>query len=224
MVFSWGYVAPPGAFQGEKRVAPNHFLTPPKFEKGIKGRVVVYFIFFQTLDHLKLGVTTLVQLQLNNMPLHAISTYFQVFFIVVVEYIITSVTEKDPVVNEEALIDRYSYVFDTEITISPISVSRRNLSDNVGRSIPFLEAVQESIVPYAVEVTFYFPEFIGWCTEQYSHEERVVINKQRSKVMCRVESLSIQDSLTIPESFSTVSEPFNEEKLIRVYRECPSEV
>jgi hypothetical protein len=79
--------------------------------------------------------------------------------------IITSVTEKDPVSNEEALIDRDSDVFDTEITISPISVSRSNLSDNVGRRIPFLEAVQATIVPYVVEVAFPFPEFIGWCAE-----------------------------------------------------------
>jgi hypothetical protein len=42
--------------------------------------------------------------------------------------------------------------------------------------------------------------------------------------MCRVESLSIRDALIIPESFSIVSEPFKEENIIRVYRECPSEV
>jgi hypothetical protein len=47
------------------------------------------------------------------------------------------------------------------------------------------------------------------------------VNKQGSEVMCRVESLSIQDALSIPESFSVVFEPFNEEKLIRLYRECP---
>ena len=50
------------------------------------------------------------------------------------------------------------------------------------------------------------------------------MNKQGSKVMCRVESLSIQYSLGIPESFSTNYDPFNEENLIRVYKECPSEV
>ena len=72
--------------------------------------------------------------------------------------------------NEEALIDRYSYIFYAEITISPIFVSRRNLSDKVGKCIPFLEAVQATIVPYAVEIAFSFPEFIGWCVEQYSHQ------------------------------------------------------
>jgi hypothetical protein len=114
--------------------------------------------------------------------------------------------------------------FDTEITISPISVSRANLSDNVGRQIPFLEAVQASIVPYVVEVAFPFPEFIGWCAEQYSQEEKVVLNKLGSEVLCRVDSLSIRYALDIPESPSTVSEPFEEENLIMVYRECPPEV
>jgi hypothetical protein len=138
--------------------------------------------------------------------------------------IITSVIEQDLVVNEEALIDRDSDIFDTEITILPISVSKRNLSDKVGRCILFLEAVQATIVLYAVEIAFPFPEFISWCTEQYSHEERVIVNKQGYEVMCRVESLSIRYSLGIPESLSVISEPFNEEKIIKVYRECPSEV
>jgi hypothetical protein len=68
-------------------------------------------------------------------------------------------------------------VFDTETTISPISVSRDNLSDNVGKHIPFLEVVQVTIVPYVVEVVFLFPEFIGWCAEKHSQEEKVIINK-----------------------------------------------
>ena len=42
--------------------------------------------------------------------------------------------------------------------------------------------------------------------------------------MCRVESLSIRESLHTPESFSTIHEPFNEEKMIRVYRECPLDI
>jgi hypothetical protein len=138
--------------------------------------------------------------------------------------IITSVTEQDSTTIEEALIDRDTDVSDVEITISPISVSRSNLSDIIGKSISFLEAVQATIVPYVVEIAFSFPEFVGWCAEQYSHEERVIVNKQGSQVLCRIEGLSIRESLGIPESFSANYEPFNEEKLIRVYRECPSEV
>jgi hypothetical protein len=79
--------------------------------------------------------------------------------------IIILVVEQDPVSNEESLIDRDSNVFETEITIFPISMSRANMFDNVGNNIPFLEEIQDTIVPYVVEVAFPFPEFIGWCTE-----------------------------------------------------------
>jgi hypothetical protein len=54
--------------------------------------------------------------------------------------VILSVIKQDLASREEALIDRDSNVFDTEIPISPIFVSRSNLLDNVGKRIPFLEA------------------------------------------------------------------------------------
>jgi hypothetical protein len=133
-----------------------------------------------------------------------IVAHFQVFFITTMDPIIISVTKKDHVANEEALIDRDSYLFDTEITISPISMSISNIYDKVGRCILFLEEVQATIVPYAVEIYFPFTEFIGWCDKQYSLEERVVVNKRGSEVFCRVESLSIRVSLGIPWSFSTI--------------------
>jgi len=82
--------------------------------------------------------------------------------------VIMSVAEKDPMSNKEFIIDRDSYVFDTQITISTISVSRANLSDNVGKHIAFLEIVQATIVPYDVVVAFPFLEFIGWCENKYS--------------------------------------------------------
>ena len=66
------------------------------------------------------------------------------------DLVIMSVIDQDLASKEESLIDKESYVFDTKITVSPVSVSRANLSDNVGRQIPFLEAVQASIVPYVV--------------------------------------------------------------------------
>jgi hypothetical protein len=75
--------------------------------------------------------------------------------------VILSVTEKDLASREEALINRDSNVFDTEITVSPISVSRSNLLDNVGKWIPFLEVAQASITPYVVEVFFPFPKFVS---------------------------------------------------------------
>jgi hypothetical protein len=53
--------------------------------------------------------------------------------------VIFSIIEQDPASKEDSLIDRDSDVFYTEITISPISVCRTNLLDNVGKQITFLE-------------------------------------------------------------------------------------
>ena len=64
--------------------------------------------------------------------------------------VIFFVNEQDIASREEALIDRDSDVFDTEITVSPISVSRSNLLDNVRNCIPFLGMAQASITPYVV--------------------------------------------------------------------------
>jgi hypothetical protein len=81
--------------------------------------------------------------------------------------VVLSITEQDLTSKEEALIERESDVFDTEITVSPITVSKSNLLDNVGKCIPFLEDSQASITTYAVEIIFPFPEFVSWCTKQY---------------------------------------------------------
>jgi hypothetical protein len=129
---------PLGAFRGEMWVAPNHFLTPPKFGKGIKWNLLCILLLFRKTGPFETW---------RNHPhsvasqQYAISAHSHVFFFVAMDLIITSVTKQDLVVNEESLIDRDSDVFDTEITISPISVSKRNMSDNVGRCIPFLEVV-----------------------------------------------------------------------------------
>jgi hypothetical protein len=91
--------------------------------------------------------------------------------------VILFIIEKDSSSKEEAQIDRDSDIFDTEINVSPISVSISNLLDNFRKRMPFLEAGQGSITPYSVKVAFHFPEFISWCAEQYSQEEKVILNK-----------------------------------------------
>jgi hypothetical protein len=60
---------------------------------------------------------------------------------------------------------------------------------------------------------------MGWCVEKYSESERVVIDKKGSKVMCKIDCVLVNESLKITKSFSENSEPFDEEEMIRVYRE-----
>jgi hypothetical protein len=137
---------------------------------------------------------------------------------------ILTLCEQEISSREEALIDSDFDVFDTEIMVSPISVSKSNLLNDVGTHIPFLEVAQASIIPYVIETVFSFPEFMSWCAERYSQEERVILNKLRSKVLCKVDGPSLWHALNAPDSFPTVLDPFEEQKMIMIYRECPPKV
>jgi hypothetical protein len=118
-------------------------------------------------------------------------TAYQVFFTMATNPVVLSVSEPDISSREEALIDRDFDVFDTETTVSPVSVSKSNLLNNVGSHIPFLEAAQASFTPYVVETVFPFPEFVSWCAERYSQGERVILNKLGSEVLCKVDGPSL---------------------------------
>jgi hypothetical protein len=61
--------------------------------------------------------------------------------------VVLSVSEPDTPSREDALIDKDSDVFDTVTMVSPISVFKANLLNNVGSHISFLEADQASFSP-----------------------------------------------------------------------------
>jgi hypothetical protein len=82
--------------------------------------------------------------------------------------VVLSLSESDTPSREDALIDRDFDVFDTVTTVSPISVSKAILLNNVGSHISFLEAARASFAPYVVETIFVFPKFMNWYAKRYS--------------------------------------------------------
>jgi hypothetical protein len=139
--------------------------------------------------------------QILNSQCHY-NRHYQVFFLASMDPIVLEVSEQSPENNEEALIDRDNDVCDPEFIVAPISQLRSNLVDVRGKGFPFLESVQASLILYATELCFQFPKFIGWCAEKYSESERVVIDKKGSKVLCKIDVVSVRESLKIPKSFS----------------------
>ena len=79
--------------------------------------------------------------------------------------VVLSMNEQEISSSEETLIDKYFDIFNIEITVSPVSMSRLNLLDNVGTHIPSLEVTLASIIPYVVEMVFPFPKIVSWCAE-----------------------------------------------------------
>jgi len=139
-------------------------------------------------------------------------------------HVVLSTNEQDISSREEALIDRDFDIFDTKITVSLVPMSRSNLLNNVGTRIPFLEAARASITLYVIETVFPFPEIVSWCAERYSQGERVILSKLGSEVLCKVDSPSLRHTLNISDVSPIVSEPFEEQRMIMIYRECPLEV
>ena len=81
---------------------------------------------------------------------------YQVFFTMTTNPNVLSMSEPDISSREDALIDRDSNVFDTVTTVSPVSVSKMNLLNDVESHISFLEAARASFAPYVVETIFPF--------------------------------------------------------------------
>ena len=106
-------------------------------------------------------------------------------------HVFLSVSELDISSKEDSLIDRDSDVFDTVTTVSPIYVSKTNLLNDIESHISFLEAVRASFTPYVVETIFPFPEFVSWCAERYSQQEKVILNKSGSEVLCKIDGSSL---------------------------------
>jgi hypothetical protein len=110
----------------------------PRYRKShIKGGPLT--LFYDILKHSnvrKLVQTIHSKLKLkigsDSCFLHRLTS----IFVMAANPVILSVTEQDLTSREESLIDRDSDVFDTEIIVSPISVSRSNLLDNVGKGYP----------------------------------------------------------------------------------------
>lgn len=62
---------------------------------------------------------------------------------------------------------------------------------------------------FSIELVFPFPEF-EWCVSNYSKFERVIMNSNGSKVSCHINSQSIRETLSIPESNEDMIKQFSE--------------
>jgi hypothetical protein len=114
--------------------------------------------------------------------------------------VVLSMSEPDTPSREDSLIDRDSDIFNTLMMVSPVSVSKENLLNNVGFHISFLEAARASFTLYVIETIFPFPEFVSWCAERYSQGKRDILNKLGSEVLCKVDGPSLRHALNIPDA------------------------
>jgi hypothetical protein len=137
-------------------------------------------LFYENLKHSnihKFGAKLPFKFQYLEPNQTSFLTTYQVFFTMAANPVVLSISESDISSMEESLINRYFDIFDTETMVSPVSMSKENLLNNIVSRIPFIEEDQASFTPYVIETYFPFPEFVSQCEERYSQGERVILNK-----------------------------------------------
>jgi hypothetical protein len=123
---------------------------------------------------------------------------------------ISNAPYQNPENKEDLIIDRDSNVFDPVLSVNTVTESRSRLSVLGVQNAPFIDVVKLSIFPYCLEQSYQFPEFVNWCATHYSHSERVIVDTNGSESLCRVDTLSVRESLGLHKDFSQGSETFNE--------------
>ena len=86
------------------------------------------------------------------------------------------------------------------------------------------QSAVDLVKKYNIETSFSFPKFINWSTNNYVVENRVLMNSNASRVLCNINPQSIRRALHLPESNLEESLPFNEENLIRSFRQTKNDV
>ena len=76
---------------------------------------------------------------------------------------------------------------------------------------------------FSVNQTPQCPEFVEWCTENFSVTEGVIMNNSKSKILCHVKSSTVRKTLDVPDKFSHQTQYYREEDIICCFRESPTE-
>ena len=75
---------------------------------------------------------------------------------------------------------------------------------------------------FSIEQTPSFPKFVSWCIENYSSYEGMIMDASRSRILCPINSLNIQNTLPIPSKFIQLSSEYNGE-ILRFFQESSDE-
>ena len=126
--------------------------------------------------------------------------------------------------REEFVVDRERNVCDLVLSVGNVSVSKERLWQCNLQGNDVLNICSSFSYYFAIEQTLSFPEFVEWCTSNYSPSERVVMSHTTSKIFCKVDAKSIRGIINLPDSFPDNCESLNESILVEMYKSCKNEI
>ena len=97
----------------------------------------------------------------------------------------------------EALVDKYTEVFDTIILNDSIQAAQGKLKDLQLQGIDTHGVFSSFFFYFSIEKTPSCPEFIKWWINNYSPSEGVIMDTSRFRMLCPINSLSVQNTLLL---------------------------
>ena len=125
--------------------------------------------------------------------------------------------------EEEILVDENAEIFDTILVGEAIETTRGKLEifkDWGGYTCGVFKSFFHF---FSVGQTPHFPEFVEWCANNFSVAEGVIMNKSKSKILCSIQAFVICKTLHILDEFVHISQDYQEENIIRCFREYTDE-
>ena len=98
--------------------------------------------------------------------------------------------------------DRDDKIFYTVLSLGPIHQLKTKLEIFKDQGIDLLNVFQSHFYHFFPDKTLIFLYFIDWCASNYSSSKRVIMDLAKTKILCPVNALVIQDSLLVPPYFT----------------------
>ena len=105
-----------------------------------------------------------------------------------------------------------------------ISQSKEQLWSLKSEGIDVLNVWKSFMYYFSVKQTLYYPKFVEVCVNNYSPTERVIMNKNATRILFQVNANVIHEFLNVPSIFLENNESLSKETLVHVYRECNYEI
>ena len=106
---------------------------------------------------------------------------------------------------EEHLLDINSEVFDTILMGEAIETARRKLEDRKNQGIDTCGVFKTFFYFFSINQTPQYPEFVEWCTKNFSITEGDIMDRFKSKILFSVQYSVIRKTMDIPSAFVHIS-------------------
>ena len=125
--------------------------------------------------------------------------------------------------KENNLSNRYFYIFDLVLVANDLHQLKDEIIEESRIGHDYFNLSELGLIKFCLSRVFSFHEFIEWCAQNYSKSHKVIMPKDRTKVLCQVTSQLIHEALCLSQHEFEYQE-FIEGSFTLMYKQMSSEV